>query len=82
MLLYNGGIRVCLGPPARPMGPKAPGGGKTPAPGSRVRTRWDPKPALGLAIRPVAHGSMGLGRGDPAGGCVLRSNVITDSGGR
>ena len=37
---------------ARPMGPKAPGGGKPPGPRSRDRARWDPEPALGLAIRP------------------------------
>ena len=42
------------GSPARPMGPKPPGGGKAPAPRSRIRARWDPEPALGLVIRPVS----------------------------
>jgi hypothetical protein len=67
MLLYNGRIEVCLGPPARPMGPKAPGGGKGPAPGPASATRWDPDPRWASRSgrrRPV----QGLGRGDPAEG--------------
>jgi hypothetical protein len=55
-LLYNGRIEVCLGPPVRPMGPKAPRWGESPRPWFHVRTQMGPEPALGLAIRPAAFG--------------------------
>jgi len=54
-LLYNSRIRVCPGPPSRPMGPKPPRWGEPP-PRSRSRGRWDPEPALGLAIRLASTG--------------------------
>jgi hypothetical protein len=50
------------------MGPKAPGGGKARRPRSRVRARGDPKPALGLAIRPGGRLGEEFRRGDPVGG--------------
>jgi hypothetical protein len=53
MLLYNGRIKACLGPPAPPMGPKAPGGGELPRPPVSRSGQMGPEPALGLAIRPA-----------------------------
>src|SRR5271166_218002 len=54
-------------------GTQGPRWGEPPGPRSRVRARWDPKPALGLAIRAAAAGRRGSGgairRGDLATGC-------------
>jgi len=61
--------------PPRAIGPKGPRWGETPGPRSRGRGRWDPQPALGLAIRPEAAVVGGFGRSDP-GGQSVRGAVL------
>jgi hypothetical protein len=82
MLLYNGRIEVCLGPPTRPMGPKAPGGGKPPAPGPAFAPIWDPNPRWASRSGRRRSGQ-GLGRGDlaegwgGAGDCPSRARGVS-----
>ena len=74
ILLLNVPIWLALGPPAWPMGPKPPGGGKSPAPGPASPGKMGPKPALGLAIRAVVFGRGTLDEAD-AGEDGFRSGV-------
>src|SRR5262249_27606056 len=55
------------GSPRAGYGTQAPRWGETPAPGPRVRARWDPEPALELAIR-ASEVAGGDRAGDPVEG--------------
>ena len=68
--LYNARISLSVGPPAPPMEPEAPVG-ETPGPRSRGRARWDPQPALGLAIRPAGAWARA------SGGAIRRLEFFT-----
>jgi hypothetical protein len=48
------------------IGPKGPRWGESPGPRSRDRARWDPEPALGLAIRGCGGWERGSGAAIPA----------------
>ena len=52
-----GSVRV----PLSAIGPKTPRWGERPRPPSRDQGRWDPKPALGLAMRPAAASGRRVG---------------------
>jgi hypothetical protein len=70
---------VRLGRHRAAYGTKRPRWGKAPGPRSRIRARWDPKPALGLAIRRAVTcpgpraGRSGRTVGEGRGSCPSRA---------
>ena len=75
ILRHNSRIRVCPGPPAPPMGPKAPGGGKAPRPPVSRSGQMGPGTRAGPGDPACRRWGKGFGWDDPAEGSGGRQGL-------
>ena len=71
----NPAIRGLSGSPLGADGTQAPGWGTSPGTRSGVRARWDPNPALGLAMRLMERPA--VGRAERSGGGRWRGRGLS-----